>query len=203
MTTTAPAATKGAQTRQAILAAAVARFGRDGYRATSVADIAREAQVGGTVAYAYFPNKEALFLAALDEDAAAVIHEGLDSVLGDPDIDAWRELLIVTMVQALDRHPLARRIIAGLEPDVTDRVIDIPALAELRKGLADRLRAEQLSGLVRADVDPVVMANGVVAIVIPLLMAVVQLGAAAAAVYASDVVAVFEAALSVPGSRSR
>ena len=63
--------TKGAQTRQAILEAAIARFGRDGYRATSVADIARDAGVGGTVAYAYFPDKEALFLAALDEDAAA------------------------------------------------------------------------------------------------------------------------------------
>ncbi len=62
--------TKGAQTRQAILDAAIARFGRDGFRATSVADIARDATVGGTVAYAYFPNKEALFLAAIDEDAA-------------------------------------------------------------------------------------------------------------------------------------
>ena len=65
------ASSKGAQTRQHILAAAIARFGRDGFRSTSVADIARDAGVGGTVAYAYFPNKEALFLAAVDEDAAA------------------------------------------------------------------------------------------------------------------------------------
>ena len=56
--------TKGAQTRRAILRAAIVRFGRDGFRATSVADIARDASVGGTVAYAYFPNKEALFFAA-------------------------------------------------------------------------------------------------------------------------------------------
>ena len=74
--------TKGAQTRRAILRAAIARFGRDGYRATSVADIARDANVGGTVAYAYFPNKEALFFAAVDEDAAAVIEEGVASTLG-------------------------------------------------------------------------------------------------------------------------
>lgn len=40
---TASPASKGARTRQAILAAAIARFGRDGYRATSVADIARDA----------------------------------------------------------------------------------------------------------------------------------------------------------------
>ena len=56
---------KGEQTRQAILGAAIARFGRDGFRATSVADIARDAGIGGTVTYTYFPNKEALFMAAL------------------------------------------------------------------------------------------------------------------------------------------
>ena len=63
-------ASKGELTRRAILDTAIERFGQDGYRATSVADIAHDAGVGGTVAYAYFANKEALFLAALDEDAA-------------------------------------------------------------------------------------------------------------------------------------
>jgi AcrR family transcriptional regulator len=58
---------KGEQTRQAILHAAIDRFGRDGFRSTSVADIARDAAVSGTLAYAYFPNKEALFLAAVHD----------------------------------------------------------------------------------------------------------------------------------------
>ena len=85
--------TKGAQTRRAILEAAIARFGRDGFRATSVADIARDASVGGTVAYAYFPNKEALFLAAIDEDAAGVIEEGV-ATLGPAgtDIRRWHDV---------------------------------------------------------------------------------------------------------------
>jgi AcrR family transcriptional regulator len=52
----AKGAQKGAQTQRAILDAAIARFGRDGYRATSVADIARDAGVGGTVPYTYFHN---------------------------------------------------------------------------------------------------------------------------------------------------
>jgi AcrR family transcriptional regulator len=51
---------KGERTREAILTAAIERFGREGYRATAVADIARDAGVGGTVAYSYFPSKEAL-----------------------------------------------------------------------------------------------------------------------------------------------
>lgn len=189
------APTRGAQTRRAILDAAIARFGREGYRSTSVADIARDAGVGGTVTYAYFPNKEALFLAALDEDAAAVIHEGLSSVSEDPAVKDWRQTLILTLVGAVEGHPLARRVLAGLEPDVTDRVLEIPALAELRKACAERIRLGQIVGVVRPDIDPVAIGNGVVAIMLSLLMSVVQVGRSAAFAYGADVAAVFEAAL--------
>jgi AcrR family transcriptional regulator len=188
-------ATKGESTRLAILEAAIARFGQQGYRATSVAEIARDAGVGGTVAYAYFPGKEALFLAAVDEDAARVIHEGLSSVMDERDVRSWRETLIFTLVGAVERHPLARRLLSGLEPGVTDRVLEIPALEELRKVVAERLRTDQLDGSVRPDIDPVTMANGTVAIVLSLLMSVVQFGGTAAATYGPDIAAVFEAAI--------
>lgn len=187
--------TKGAQTRQSILDAAIARFGREGFRATSVATIARDAGVGGTVPYAYFADKEALFLAALDEDAAAVINEGLSSVFENPGRPDWRTTLLFTLVAAVDRHPLARRLLAGLEPDVTDRVLGIPALNELRQAVGERLRSEQGAGTVRDDIDPAVIGNGVVSIMLSLLMSVVQLGAGAIGPYSNDVVAVFEAAL--------
>jgi AcrR family transcriptional regulator len=187
--------TKGAQTRRAILEAAIARFGREGYRSTSVADIARDASVGSTVTYAYFPNKEALFVAAVDEDAAGVIREGLSSVIDDPDLPDWRQTLVFTLLGAVEHHPLARRLLAGLEPEVTERVLEIPALADLRKACAERLRNEQRAGTVRSDIDPVVIANGVVSIILALLMSVVQVGRGAATAYASDVAAVFAAAL--------
>jgi AcrR family transcriptional regulator len=191
-------ASKGEQTRDAILAVAIDRFGRDGYRATSVADIARAAGVSGTLAYAYFPNKEALFLAAVDEDAAAVIREGVITLAGAPSIDEWRQGLLFTLVGAMDSHPLARRLLAGLEPDVTQRVLEIPALAELRKAVAERIASEQLSGLVRSDVDPRTMADGVVAIVLSLLMSVVQIGVDATTPYADAITAVIEAAFRAP-----
>ena len=196
---------KGELTRQAILHAAIDRFGRDGYRSASVADIARDAAVSGTLAYAYFPNKEALFLAAVDEDAAAVINEGLSTILDDLHAgpDDWRQALLVTLVAAVDRHPLARRLLAGLEPDVTDRVLEIPALSELRKACIERLRGEQLAGLVRSDVDPAVMANGMVTIILSLLMSVVQIGGGTAGTYGPDVTAVFEAALGRVPTRNR
>jgi AcrR family transcriptional regulator len=193
--------TKGAQTRQAILDAAIVRFGREGFRATSVADIARDAAVGGTVPYAYFADKEALFLAALDEDAAAVIEEGVSGAFETPSLTDWRQTLLFTLVGAVDRHPLARRLLAGLEPEVTARVLEIPALAELRKACAEKLRSEQVTGMVRDDIDPVSVANGIVAIMLSLLMSVVQLGTEAAGPYSADVAAVFAAALDPPPLR--
>jgi AcrR family transcriptional regulator len=191
---------KGERTRQAILEAAITRFGRDGYRATSVADIARDAAVGGTVAYAYFPNKEALFLAAVDEDAAGMVDEGLVSLgngLGD-----WHQTLMATLVAAADRHPLARRLLAGLEPEVTTRVLEIPALAELRKAIAERLRSEQAAGTARSDIDAGAIANGLVTVVLSLLMSVVQLGGDAATTYAPDVITVIEAAIGRSADRA-
>ena len=145
--------TKGELTRRHILDAAIARFGRDGYRATSVADIARGRPVGGTVPYAYFAGKEALFFAAVDEDAAAVI-QGLSDLFARPGPPDWQATLLGTLVDAVDRHPLARRLLAGLEPEVTARVLEIPALAELRKVCADRLAGEQQAGTVRPDIEP-------------------------------------------------
>ena len=59
---------------------------------------------------------------------------------------------------------------------VTDRMVDIPALAELRKAVAERIGRDQLSGVVRADVDPAALANGTVTIILSLLMSVVQFG---------------------------
>jgi AcrR family transcriptional regulator len=192
---TDPTPTKGSQTRRAILDAAIVRFGREGFRSTAVADIARDASVGGTVAYAYFPNKQALFLAALDEDAAAVINEGLSSVFDDPDSRLWRRTLLFTLVEALDRHPLARRVLAGLEPDVTDRVLELPAITDLRTAVAERLRADQAAGTVRPDIDPDSIGTGAVAIIMSILMSVMQFGPAAVLHYGREVLAVFEAAL--------
>ena len=189
---------KGEQTRLDILHAAIARFGRDGFRGTSVADIARDAGVSGTAAYAYFDNKKALFLAALDEDAASAVSEGMAIVFDESVGHRWRQGLLVSLVDAVSRHPLARRVLANHEPDVLDRVVDLSALAELRKAVAARLTAAQFDGQIRADLDPAVVGAGIVSIILSLLMTLTQLGEHAPTDQAADVVAVFEAALDPP-----
>ncbi len=191
-------ARRGEQTRRTILDAAVARFARDGYRATSVADIARDAAVGGTVAYTYFPSKEALFIAAVDEDAAAVIGAGRPSLEDDSGSGDWPLQLILDLFASVEHHPLARRLLGGLEPDITSRVLEIPAVNELRKACIDRVRTSQLAGAVRTDVDATMLGNGILTISLSLLMSMVQLGADATEAYRDDVAAIFHAALAQP-----
>ncbi|MEM7141156.1 MAG: TetR/AcrR family transcriptional regulator [Actinomycetota bacterium] len=186
---------KGAQTRAEILEVAIERFGRDGFRATSVADIARDADVSGTLAYAYFDNKKDLFLSALDRDVADLIESGVSSMLETPGDDAWRTTLIFTLVESLDRHPLARRILAGKEPDVIERVVELPALEDLKVAVTERIRADQAAGLIRADIDPVPIGGGVVNIFVAMLLAAVQFGKNEIAHRGLDVLAVVAAAV--------
>jgi AcrR family transcriptional regulator len=192
--------TKGARTRQAILRAAIGRFARDGFRATAVADIARDAGVSGTLVYAYFPNKEALFLAAVDEDASGLIQLAVDHINSLHDVRDfdWRATLLITLVDAVEDHPLAKRLLGGLEPDVTSRVLEIPALEELRKVVGERLRLEQLDNMIRDDIDPYAVGSGLISIFLSLLMSVTQIGRDAISTYAPGVISVMEAALAPP-----
>src|SRR5689334_383852 len=78
------AETKGERTRRRILEMAIDCFGRRGYRATSVSQIARAASLTQAASYAYFDNKEALFRAAVDADVSDLIDEISDLVGGVP-----------------------------------------------------------------------------------------------------------------------
>ena len=193
-----PSSRRGEATRRAVLEAAIRRFAADGYRATTVADIARDAGVGGTAAYSYFPNKEALFLAAVDEDAAAVVEESFAHSVDSPHRPEWPARTLSAALASLERHPLARRLLAGLEPEVSPRVMETPAVAAVRKDLADRLADGQEEGLVRSDVDARVLANGLVSIVLSLLAAAVQIGTITDIEYARDITAVLHASIVAP-----
>jgi AcrR family transcriptional regulator len=187
--------TKGERTRQALVNVAIARFGRDGYRRTSVAEITRDAGLSGPAAYVYFPNKESLFVAAVDEDAAAVIEEGLDSLAGDKGTVRWRRALIATMLESVDHHPLARRVLAGLEPEFTVRLLNVPALEQMRKVCGERVRSRQLAGHVSSDIDAFKVGSGLVTVVLSLLMSLIQMDIEPSTFLGPDVAAFVDAAL--------
>ena len=192
--------TKGDRTRQALLDAAIARFAREGYRGTSVADVCRDAGLSTTASYPYFANKEALFIAAVDEDVAGLIAQAVSLVAIDEQPDSWGSMLMQALVGHMPGHPLAGRIVKGLEPDFTMRLLHIPALQELRKTVTELIRNEQADGRVRQDIDPGSTANGMVVIVISLLMATMQTGADADGYgqVAADVESVLQAATRPP-----
>jgi AcrR family transcriptional regulator len=187
---------KGDRTRAALLGAAVVRFAREGYRGTSVADVCRDAGLSTTASYPYFPNKEALFVAAVDEDVAGLIDDAVSLFLVDVEPDQWGGLMMSALMTHLEDHPLARRILRGLEPEFTMRLLHIPALQELRKAVTELITAQQIAGQARQDIDPRSTAGGMVVIVISLLMASVQTGtdAAGLAQVAGDVESVLSAA---------
>jgi AcrR family transcriptional regulator len=195
-----PAPTKGDRTRQALLEAAIVRFAREGYRGTSVADVCRDAGLSTTASYPYFANKEALFVAAVDEDVAGLIADAVSLVAIDEQPDAWGTVLMQALVDHMPGHPLAGRIVRGLEPEFTMRLLHIPALQDLRKTVTELIRHEQTDGRVRQDIDASQTANGMVVIVISLLMATMQTGADAEGYIqvAADVEAVLQAATRPP-----
>jgi AcrR family transcriptional regulator len=186
--------TKGDRTRQSLLAAGIVRFAREGYRGSSVADICRDAGLSTTAAYPYFPNKEALFVASVDEDVAGLIDDGVSLEVIGTSPEHWGRVILGGLVAGMDQHPLARRIVSGLEPEFTVRLLGISALEQLRKDGADLLATQQMSGEVRRDVDPVQMANGIVTIVISLLIATMQIGGVGLDLASDDVEAVLNAA---------
>jgi AcrR family transcriptional regulator len=196
-----PTPTKGDRTRRGLLHAAVARSARDGFRGTSVADVCRDARLSTTASYPYFANKEALFIAAVDEDVAGLIEDAVSLVVIDEDPEQWGRVIMRALVAHVGAHPLAARILRGLEPDFTMRLLHIPALQELRKTVTELIGAQQLSGHVRRDIDPAQTASGMVVIVISLLMATLQTGTDTGDydLVAADVESVLHAATRPPG----
>jgi AcrR family transcriptional regulator len=168
-------ASKGERTRHALLEGAIRRFAADGFRATSVSGIARDAGLTPAAAYAYFEGKEGLFAAAVDADAAGLIGKALGPVLSGTFDTEW-QALIGALIQGMEEHPLARRILSGREPEHTERLLSIPALTELEQGIGDRLAAGQSAGEVRPDIDPRLIASGLVTTVMSILIAVLQTG---------------------------
>ncbi len=58
---------KKAETRQAIMAAAVRLFAEKGYEKTSIEDLANAAGIGKATVYGYFATKDDIFMAYCDE----------------------------------------------------------------------------------------------------------------------------------------
>jgi AcrR family transcriptional regulator len=186
---------KGERTRRRLLDIAVQRFAADGFRRTSVSDIAREAGLTPAAAYAYFAGKEGLFQAAVDADAGALIEAARSAAAEGASAREQLFLFVGELRERVDDHPLARRVLSGLEPEVVARLLTIPSLVALTAALADELAEAQAASDIRPDVNPAELAVGLETIVLALLMAELQTGLTVEPERQAGVLAVMDAAL--------
>ena len=193
--TDTPAESKGERTRRRLVEVAIERFGRRGYRATSVSEIARTTGLTQAAAYAYFANKEELFLAAVDTDADALVSQAIEQIDGELPVRALVPAFLIHIFTALDTHPLARRVLAGQEPDAIAQLVELPAVRHFSEFAVERFREGQTRGEVREDVDLAVIAAGLEALVLGLLFSTVQSGGIATPRHQEGVVAAFDAML--------
>jgi len=135
----------GSETRrEAILEAMVRVVGRQGYRATSVADVIAEANVSRTTFYKHFEDKHDCFLAAYD----MVVDRVLSEVVAGCDADApWLERIragLSTVVEmfALDPELARTAIVEVAAAGAGARRRHWDAITRLTEYLAD---GEQLS----------------------------------------------------------
>ena len=165
---------RGERTRRRLLDLAIERFAAGGYRETSVSEIARAAGLTQAAVYAYFPNKEALFAEAANEDATALIIEARETIPEEMHVRYAIPTLLGNLVGSLDRHPLARRLLASDEPAWTGEPTSLPALDDSLDALRKGLTEAQRQGSLRADIDPEALAVGVQSAILSLLMAGVR-----------------------------
>jgi len=123
-----------ADTRRPIVAAAaVSEFARGGYYGTTIADVARSANISSAYVFKLFTSKERLFVAALDDcfdRIVAVISDGADAS-EDPSSDAVLYAMGGAYADLIrDRTLLLLQVHA-------QSVADIPEIGDaLRAGLA-------------------------------------------------------------------
>ena len=158
--------TKGARTREAIMAAAIELFREQGFRETSLADIGAAAGVSGPAIYRYFNSKGEL-LSVLIEEAALLWRGTVDAVLNEsaPPV-VTLERLIDAAVELQLRNGNLRDVFVqsyrSLDEDARRRVTRIErvrtaewshVLREVRPGLTDdeaRAAVHMVDGMLRS-----------------------------------------------------
>ena len=167
------ALTKGERTRDRLLRAAIDRFGADGFRATSVSQLSRDAGLTPAAAYAYFDDKDAIWSAAVSADLDALSAEITDLALR-----AERPILALMfgVIEGMQRHALARRVLVEGSPADLQLVLTHTLFAGLTGLIRAGLTARQERGVLPADADPAQLALGIESVLFSLVLAVVRAG---------------------------
>lgn len=163
-------AAAAAETRQAILKAALAEFSRRGYSATTLDGVARAAGVTRGAVYWHFANKAALYeelLRAFGGQAGAIMRA---AAAEGGDFIAICQRILTRLLTHLDDDPELRAVmeLSLFKTEHTEELADVVAnqragAAELIAQLAGIMQAGIAQGALRADLDPWDVARGFLA----------------------------------------
>jgi AcrR family transcriptional regulator len=141
--TRGPSPEKTAQTRRAIVSAALAEFLEKGFADATMESVARRAGVAKGTPYRYFPTKEALFSGVVQQEIAGAF-AGFDASKREADESVEAFLRRVMLAVIADIEKKGRAAIARL---VIVEGVRFPALVEIyRREMADPMldRTKQL-----------------------------------------------------------
>jgi len=147
-----------AQTRAALVEAGRALFGRQGYAATSVEDLAREARVTTGALYHHFPTKTALFETVFEQVHTGLLTSSADAAAQAPDEIAALGIGFEAFLDGM-LVPEVQRILVTDAP----AVLGLARFTELDEryafaSIAAELKAAAEAGRLRAD-DPDTLAR--------------------------------------------
>lgn len=157
-----PTSPRGRRTRERVVRAAIAVFGRQGFAQTSMLDIANEAGVASGTVYQYFSDKSDLF--------STLIADLLDRLHRETRMPASPDGRLVVRDSVLRYYeiyreyaPIFRVWWELLEPPTEFTKAWIDLHAKSHREMAGVVRAGQRQGIIDEDVDPEITADLIVA----------------------------------------
>lgn len=145
-------------TRQKILSSATKLFSTQGYATTSLAQVAKEAQVSKALIFWHFASKEDLFRTALTESLAPYSIDVVEMLSGLGEFDQIGKLIDVYF-EFVSQNVYSVRFLLSLvvreEKNLDDVLSRTTELFRLyRNLLADILQAGRENGAFRPTIDP-------------------------------------------------
>lgn len=148
-----PSSPRGRKTLDAILAAAIEVFGESTHgRHASISAVAKKIELSPAAIYQYFPDREAVLLAAIEDNVAALYDATLKEIVDIPNAissNAFGE----AMSRVMSQFPLARAAIVEEHVDVATLPRVKLRLDECINLLELEIANARAAGVARSDID--------------------------------------------------
>ena len=155
----APARRDAAATREALIAAAVAEFSRNGFAGARVDEIASTAGVNKQLVYHYFESKQGLYLVALESVYAEIREKEQRLSLGELAPEEAMAQLVGFSFDYLAEHPEFIALLADENRNQGQHILESERLQKMHSPFIDMLEATLergvKSGVFRPDFDAI------------------------------------------------